>query len=152
MVYASTILFYLSVALSKCSVVFFLLRISPSQHRVIFLSAAAFIGAWMIAAVFAVALQCNLSHPWLSINQNCPGTVRQSVSDTVHSANPAAELAIASTKCLRHLDRDRPCYAVSTSCMVLADVLVRQIRCCRCIFISLAVSDGPEPGCSGCDR
>ncbi|KAM3074424.1 hypothetical protein ACMFMG_002772 [Clarireedia jacksonii] len=74
MYYTSTVLFMLSLGLSKISVVFLLLSLTPhEQHRKIFLGVIGLLVTWTVASTFAIALQCNLAHPWLSIGEQCPG-------------------------------------------------------------------------------
>ncbi|MCJ1485909.1 hypothetical protein MMC06_006084, partial [Schaereria dolodes] len=72
--YVSDIFFVLAVWLSKCSVIYFLLRLTPNKvHTRIF---NGFIGAmtvWLVLSIFLVTLRCNLSHPWIVIGESCPG-------------------------------------------------------------------------------
>jgi hypothetical protein len=74
--YASTLFFVIGVGMSKLSVVCFLLRLSPVQrHRMVFYGAAGVVGVWTVASLFAMAFQCNSSHPWLIVGEQCPGMV-----------------------------------------------------------------------------
>lgn len=77
MYYASNLFFIIIIGLSKISVVAFLLRLSPYKphHKLVFVSAIAVLAAWTVASLFTVALQCNLQHAWLSVNEECTGTV-----------------------------------------------------------------------------
>lgn len=77
MYYASNLFFIIVLGLSKISVVSFLLRLSPykHQHKLVFMGAIAVLSAWTAGSFFAVALQCNLEHAWLSVNEECTGTV-----------------------------------------------------------------------------
>jgi len=77
MYYASNLFFIIILGLSKISVVAFLLRLSPhnSQHKLVFMSAIAVLAAWTAGSFFAVALQCNLGHAWISVKEECTGTV-----------------------------------------------------------------------------
>jgi len=78
MYYASTLLFVVALGLSKTSVVFFLLRLSPvKHHRRVFNVAVVLVTAWTVGSTFAVALQCNLTHPWILVGERCPGAVLQ---------------------------------------------------------------------------
>jgi hypothetical protein len=81
MYYASNILFILAIGLSKISVVCFLRRISRTnaKHKIAFNTAIALIAAWTFGSVLAIALQCNLGHPWITVNQKCPGIVSLSL-------------------------------------------------------------------------
>jgi hypothetical protein len=66
----------LSLGMSKISVVLFQagLTANPRQGR-IFRWLAGFIAAWMGSSILALALQCELSRPWLLVGQRCYGTV-----------------------------------------------------------------------------
>jgi len=76
MYYVSIIFFIISLGLSKMSVGALLLRLTPQkQHRRAFNVILALIAAWTIASTFSVALQCNLSHPWILIHESCPRMV-----------------------------------------------------------------------------
>ena len=56
-----------------------LLRLSQAKHhRRLFNAAAAFVGAWTVASIFTVALQCNLVKPWIIVGEHCPGSVKYS--------------------------------------------------------------------------
>jgi hypothetical protein len=44
------------------------------------------IAAWTVASTFAVALQCNLSHPWILIQKTSRGAV------TAYTSRPSGEL------------------------------------------------------------
>lgn len=76
MYYTSNLFFVLALGMSKMSVVFFLLRLSPvKRHKLAFNLTLGMTAAWTIASFFAVALQCNLQHAWLSVNEDCTATV-----------------------------------------------------------------------------
>ena len=76
MYYASNLFFILVIGLCKISVVSFLHRISRmKQHRLIFDIAMGVLAVWTFGAFLSIALQCNLSHPWLTVNEKCPGVV-----------------------------------------------------------------------------
>jgi hypothetical protein len=78
MYYVSNLFFVVSLGLSKISVAFLILRLTPQkEHRQVFLVITSLIGAWTVASTFAVALQCNLSHPWILIQESCPRAVLQ---------------------------------------------------------------------------
>ena len=76
MYYGSNILFIVAMGLSKITVVQFLLQLTanPPQRRV-FYSALGVISIWTFASLFALALQCDLSHPWLLVGQKCSAVV-----------------------------------------------------------------------------
>jgi Fungal rhodopsin domain len=76
MYYVSTLFFVISLGLSKISVAFLLLHLTPQkEHTRILHVIVGLIAVWTVASTFAVALQCNLSHPWILIQETCPGTV-----------------------------------------------------------------------------
>lgn len=80
--YAAELLFILALGLAKISVVFFLLRISRvKEHRLAFYIAIGLMAAWTLASFFAIALQCNLAHPWMNVGENCTGMVSLEVKD-----------------------------------------------------------------------
>lgn len=77
MYYTSNLFFLMAIGLSKISVVCFLYRISRVlKHRRVFNIAMALIVAWTIGSLLAIALQCDLRHPWISVDEECPGIVR----------------------------------------------------------------------------
>jgi hypothetical protein len=74
--YASNILFTIALGLSKISVVFFLIRLTVSRHqKLLFYIVAGLIAAWTVASAFTIALQCDVAHPWVIVDQECPGAV-----------------------------------------------------------------------------
>ena len=76
MYYTSNLFFITAVGLSKISVMCFLRRISRVRHhRLVFNTTIGLITAWIIGSLLAVALQCNLQHPWISVHEACPGIV-----------------------------------------------------------------------------
>ncbi|KFY42604.1 hypothetical protein V495_04422 [Pseudogymnoascus sp. VKM F-4514 (FW-929)] len=70
--YASDILYIVSLWLTKFSVAFLLFRLS-SDKRHNWMSRAILLTAAILAAisVFIVALRCDLSQPWIFINEQC---------------------------------------------------------------------------------
>jgi hypothetical protein len=77
MYYTSNLLFVIALGLSKLSVGLLLFRLTSVRlHKVIFMGVMAFIVTWTIAATFTVALQCNLSQPWITIGESCTNSVR----------------------------------------------------------------------------
>jgi hypothetical protein len=74
--YASNIVFTLALGLSKMSVVFFLSRLTVVKaQKLVFLALTTFIATWTVGSTFAVALQCDLHHPWIIVDEKCPGAV-----------------------------------------------------------------------------
>jgi hypothetical protein len=87
MYYVSILFFVISLGLSKISVAFLLLHLTPQEeHRRVLRGINFLIAAWTVASTFAVALQCNLSHPWILIQETCPGAV------AAHASRPFKEL------------------------------------------------------------
>ncbi|MCJ1472904.1 hypothetical protein MMC13_001553 [Lambiella insularis] len=66
-VYASDVLFIVTLALSKCAVILLYQRILYSWSKPLYVVLGATI-AWTIAAVLAVCLQCNPVQPWQTID------------------------------------------------------------------------------------
>ncbi|KAK4495558.1 hypothetical protein PRZ48_001223 [Zasmidium cellare] len=70
--YSSQILAVLALGLCKCSVAYFIVRLTPkstmkkTMDSIILASIA-----WTVAAVFAFALQCRLSNPWSFAAGSC---------------------------------------------------------------------------------
>ena len=76
MYYASNLLFVAALGCSKLSVVFFLLRLTQvKHHRLVFNITAGIVAAWTVGSFFAIALECNLTKPWLIVDEQCPGAV-----------------------------------------------------------------------------
>ncbi|ERF71368.1 hypothetical protein EPUS_09332 [Endocarpon pusillum Z07020] len=72
--YSSTILLNFALGLSKCSIAALLLRMTPVRRQLlVFKGALVFLATWTVASILAVALQCNLSHPWVLVGEECPG-------------------------------------------------------------------------------
>ena len=87
MYYVSILFFVISLGLSKISVAFLLLHLTPKKEHGRFLHVIiVLIAAWTVASTFAVALQCNLSHPWILIQETCQGAV------TAYTSRPSGEL------------------------------------------------------------
>lgn len=69
-------LFIFALYLSKASAVFLYLRLTPSKpHKVFCWSILGTSTLWVVASVLAVALRCELSHPW-NILDHCVNIVR----------------------------------------------------------------------------
>ncbi len=67
--YSSDILYLITIWLTKCSVVFLTLRLSPDKRHN--LASNVVLGAatlFLIISLFIVALGCDSSKPWLFIN------------------------------------------------------------------------------------
>ncbi|RFU35677.1 hypothetical protein B7463_g743, partial [Scytalidium lignicola] len=73
MLYASNLFFIAALGLSKISVAFLLLRVTPHEyHRRTFLAVISLMVGWTIASLVTVALTCDFSQPWISLNAKCP--------------------------------------------------------------------------------
>lgn len=82
MYYTSNLFYILALGLSKSSIIFFLRRLTAARkHKRVFDTANVLVALWTIGSFFAIALQCNLSHPWISTDGTCSGTVRQRSSN-----------------------------------------------------------------------
>lgn len=108
MYYTSNLFFIMAIGLAKISVVRLLHRISRSeQHRLVFNIATGLIGAWIVASVFALALQCDLHHPWISVDQKCPGMVsfRTTRYSQTHFTNRAPACTLVKHQRFGHCTR-----------------------------------------------
>jgi hypothetical protein len=77
MYYTSNIFFVVAIVTAKISVLSLLHRIiRVREHRTISIPLMSIIGVWSIASVFSVALQSELSSPWISVGARCSGTVK----------------------------------------------------------------------------
>lgn len=75
--YGSNLLFVLAVGLSRVAITWFSLRLTPVRQQKLYLKVLlGYTAVWTIAALFAVALTCDLAQPWLLIGQECAGYVR----------------------------------------------------------------------------
>lgn len=75
--YSSEILYIITLWLTKCSVAFLLLRLSPQKEHN--LASYAILGAstlFMVISVFIVAFRCDVAEPWIFINTQCTNLVR----------------------------------------------------------------------------
>ncbi|KAI5358848.1 hypothetical protein Slin14017_G111310 [Septoria linicola] len=74
--YAATLLFVISLGLSKASVALFLLRIAPfNPQRRATQYIFGLIIIWTIVLFFCMALQCNLAQPWVIVDLSCSKTL-----------------------------------------------------------------------------
>ncbi|TIA12269.1 hypothetical protein D6C80_06951 [Aureobasidium pullulans] len=74
MTYTGMLFWILSIGASKLSVALFLLRLTPvCTHRRVYQTFIAILVVWIIVYIFAFALQCDLSEPWITIGASCPG-------------------------------------------------------------------------------
>jgi hypothetical protein len=71
--YASNIFVTVSLGLSRCSVLIFILRLTPIEsHRHIAYGIIIATTLWTFGAAMAAALQCDPSQPWILVGQQCP--------------------------------------------------------------------------------
>jgi len=112
MYYTSSLFFMLSLGTSKISVVLFQagLTANPKQQRM-FRGLAGFITVWMGTSFLALALQCDLSRPWLLVGQQCSGTV--CITILLHRVLSSTELNADRNQCpgtpMDHNQRVRYC-------------------------------------------
>ncbi|PQE06245.1 hypothetical protein CJF30_00005174 [Rutstroemia sp. NJR-2017a BBW] len=70
--YAAGMLYIITLAAAKLSIVLLLRNISPDvTHTRINTILGSLISSWCIGSVFALAFQCNLPRPWNSIDGVC---------------------------------------------------------------------------------
>jgi hypothetical protein len=91
--YTSSLFYILAIGLSKISVICFLSRISRmKQHRLVFNIAMGLITLWTIGSFLAMALQCNISAPWIIESQSdCSGTVSRVLFQPLKKRNNTDE-------------------------------------------------------------
>jgi len=83
-------LFVGSLALSRASVAYFLLRLTPvGKHRRLISGLLGFVAIWGLVLLFAIALTCDLSSPWIVVGQRCIGYVG---SPTMESSDKTVAL------------------------------------------------------------
>jgi len=74
--YTSNLLFVASLAFSRASVAYFLLRLTPvGGYRRFINGLLGAIAVWGMALIFAIALTCDMSSPWIVVGQRCTGYV-----------------------------------------------------------------------------
>lgn len=105
MYYTSNLFFIVAVGLSKVSVVSFLRRISRmKEHRLVFSISMGFIAAWTFGSLLGIALQCNMRHPWISIDEECPGIVSSVPDDDIWRLHILTEFQLRRWQIISALD------------------------------------------------
>ncbi|KAH6721030.1 hypothetical protein BKA61DRAFT_699310 [Leptodontidium sp. MPI-SDFR-AT-0119] len=95
-IYASEILYIITIWLTKCSVAFLFIRLSPDRRHT--LASYTILGAstiFMFISVLIVSLRCELSQPWIFVESKCPHLFAR--WQTVAGMDIATELALFST-------------------------------------------------------
>lgn len=67
--FVSDIFYIITMWLTKCSIAFLFLRLSPDKRHN--LASYIVLGAstiFMVVSVMVVTLRCNLAHPWIFVN------------------------------------------------------------------------------------
>lgn len=74
--YASDLLYILAIYFSKLSAVFLFLRLTPNKQHIRFCySILGTSTVWVVAAIFMVAIRCQLGQPWVN-DQHCVNIVQ----------------------------------------------------------------------------
>lgn len=148
MYYTSNIFFIIVIALSKLSVVCFLFRLTVvKSQQIAFYALGATILAWMVGSVFAVALQCNLSHPWIIVGEQCSGSVSLTEFwDEIVTANMPAVYAMESHRRLRHHNRNRHRWLLFIPRLGSLHVLLQESNRRLRLWLPSWVSDPPSIG------
>lgn len=80
--YASDILYIVSIGLSRCSTAFFLSSLTrDNRQKIIGVVIATLAATWAVASVFVVALRGDQSHPWLTLEPPVSQTTPQMNED-----------------------------------------------------------------------
>ena len=75
--YASDILYIITLWLTKCSIAFLFLRLSPDKSHKLVSNATLLVSTVLtVISILIVALRCDLANPWIFIDVQCPGLVR----------------------------------------------------------------------------
>jgi len=74
--YASDILYLMTMFLSKCATAFLFLRLTPGRgHAVAIWGTISTCKLWAVVSIFLVAFRCHTVHPWLDVSSACTGLV-----------------------------------------------------------------------------
>ena len=74
--YASDLLYITANCLAKCSVALLLARMTRTKKHLIGCNIILITSIlWRFASFLAVAIRCNISHPWLTIHEQCTDLV-----------------------------------------------------------------------------
>lgn len=74
--YASDLLYILAIYFSKVSAVYLFLRLTPNKRHIRFCYGILGTSSiWVVASLFAAALRCQLSQPWVN-DKHCVNIVR----------------------------------------------------------------------------
>jgi len=75
--YATDIFYIVILYLSRASIIFLLERLQGLGLKPIWKISFAVLSLWFVASVFAVALKCDLSQPWIEYNAQCSGLLQR---------------------------------------------------------------------------
>ncbi|KAH8770203.1 hypothetical protein F5882DRAFT_411675 [Hyaloscypha sp. PMI_1271] len=93
--YSSELLYIITLWMTKCSVAFLLLRLSPQkEHKLATYSILASSTLFMIISVFILAFRCDVAQPWIFINTQCTNLLVRWEVETVFDIT--TELALFS--------------------------------------------------------
>lgn len=68
----------MAIASSKASIASLLLRLcAEKKQKLLFTGALASNGLLLVASIFAMAFQCDVSRPWVLIGEQCDGVVSE---------------------------------------------------------------------------
>jgi hypothetical protein len=113
--YATNIFVTVSLGLSRCSVLIFILRLTPIEsHRHIAYGIIIATTLWTFGAVMAAALQCDPSQPWKLVGQQCPHVYTRLKAVCVIDAILEAALVACTCWLIRPLKT-----SLSNKCMVV---------------------------------
>ncbi|KAI4228446.1 MAG: hypothetical protein L6R36_001637 [Xanthoria steineri] len=93
LLYASDFFFLFTVWASKCSMALLFTRLTPrADQKRLALGLRITVTVWLVLSVFLIALQCNLSRPWIFMDPQCRDAIVR--WDIIGAIDIATEVAL----------------------------------------------------------
>ncbi|KAI4237843.1 MAG: hypothetical protein LQ349_001538 [Xanthoria aureola] len=93
LLYASDFFFLFTVWASKCSMALLFTRLTPrADQKRLALALRITVTVWLVLSVFLIALQCNLSRPWIFMDPHCTDAIVR--WDIIGAIDIATEVAL----------------------------------------------------------
>lgn len=126
--YTGNLFWVLVMGLSKISVAYLLQRIDPfGRRKNVFNTVAAFLVAWTIGSLFAIALQCDLTNPWITLHQSCKGVVWSCLLDDADSLTTSVAVSsMAGHQRFGHLFRTSVTCCSHVSCSAYSNQVLKK--------------------------